>query len=56
MDLGFAPDDLGFIADPYRVYAQLRSHAPVTYDEATDHWLVSRYDDVNELLREKLGA
>jgi unspecific monooxygenase len=50
---GFAPNDLGFIADPYPVYAELRGTAPVLYDEATDHWLVSRYEDVNALLRDR---
>ena len=50
---GFAPDDLGFIADPYPVYEDLRARAPVIYDEATDHWLVSRYEDVNALLRDR---
>jgi len=49
----FAPDDLGFIADPYPIYAELRERAPVRYDEATDHWLVSRYEDVNALLRDR---
>jgi cytochrome P450 len=49
----FAPADIGFVADPYPAYAELREHAPVRYDEATDHWLVSRYDDVNALLRDR---
>ena len=39
----FAPTDVGFIADPYRDYEELRRSAPVVYDEATDHWLISRY-------------
>jgi cytochrome P450 len=52
-DLRFAPDDLGFIADPYPVYAHLREHAPVLYDEATDHYLIARYEDVNALLRDR---
>ena len=51
--LGFAPWDVSFIADPYPVYAGLRERHPVLYDEATDHWLVSRYRDVNALLRDK---
>ncbi|HSJ26688.1 MAG TPA: cytochrome P450, partial [Acidimicrobiia bacterium] len=51
--LRFAPNDLGFIADPYPVYAHLREHAPVLYDEATDHYLVARYEDVNALLRDR---
>jgi cytochrome P450 len=49
----FAPDDLGFIADPYPVYADLREHAPVVYEPETDHWLVSRFEDVNALLRDR---
>src|ERR671911_1745543 len=49
----FAPNDLAFIADPYPTYAELRDTAPVLYDEATDHWLVSRYEDVNSLLRDR---
>lgn len=51
--LGFAPSDPAFIADPYPVYAELRERAPVLYDEATDHWLISRYEDVNALLRDR---
>ncbi len=49
----FAPTDVGFIADPYRDYAELRGSAPVLYDEATDHWLISRYRDVDALLRDR---
>src|SRR4051794_41768327 len=53
MAAGFAPNDLSFVADPYDVYRELRRDAPVLYDEATDHWLVSRYEDVNALLRDR---
>jgi cytochrome P450 len=49
----FAPDDLGFIADPYPAYTELRERTPVVLDEPTDHWLVSRYEDVNTLLRDR---
>jgi cytochrome P450 len=48
----FDPADPAFIADPYPAYEELRELAPVRYDEATDHWLVSRYADVNALLRD----
>jgi cytochrome P450 len=51
--VGFDPGDLAFIADPYPVYAELRTTAPVSYDEATDHWLVTRHQDVNALLRDR---
>jgi cytochrome P450 len=49
----FAPTDVGFIADPYAEYEELRRSAPVLYDEATDHWLISRYEDVDALLRDR---
>jgi unspecific monooxygenase len=49
----FAPHDVGFVADPYPAYEALRRDAPVLYDEATDHWLVARYEDVNRLLRDR---
>jgi cytochrome P450 len=51
--MGFAPDDLGFIADPYPAYAELRERTPIVLDQPTDHWLVSRYEDVNTLLRDR---
>ena len=51
--MDFAPTDLDFIADPYPLYAELRAEEPIRYDEATDHWLISRYEDVNALLRDR---
>jgi cytochrome P450 len=48
-----APSDVDFIAEPYPEYEELRRAAPVLYDEATDHWLVSRYADVDALLRDR---
>jgi unspecific monooxygenase len=49
----FAPADIRFVADPYPAYAELREETPVRYDEATDHWLVARYEDVNAMLRDR---
>ena len=49
----FAPADVAFIADPYADYAELRERAPALYDEATDHWLISRFADVDALLRDR---
>ena len=49
----FAPREQDFIADPYPAYAELRAEAPVHHDEATDHWLVSRFADVRALLRDR---
>ena len=50
---GLAPDDAGFIADPYPTYRRLRDHHPLWYDQATDHWLVTRHRDIAALLRDR---
>ena len=52
-DLGFDPSDMDFVANPYPAYERLRARAPIVYDEATDHWLVTRFDDVRSLLRDR---
>jgi cytochrome P450 len=52
-ELGFLPEEPGFVADPYPAYERLRADHPVLYDDATDHWLIPRYADVNALLRDR---
>jgi cytochrome P450 len=52
-DVGFAPDDAAFIADPYPVYRRLRDEHPVLWNDETGQWLVSRHADVNRLLRDR---
>ena len=49
----FRPNDPAFVADPYPSYAELRAAGRVHYDEATDHWLVPWYEDVDRLLRDR---
>jgi cytochrome P450 len=49
----FAPGELAFIGDPYPVYSELRELAPIYYHEPTNHWLVSRHEDVDGLLRDR---
>ncbi len=51
--LGYQPADPAFIADPYPVFEALRADHPVIYDPATNQWLVSRFADVNALLRDR---
>jgi cytochrome P450/membrane protein YdbS with pleckstrin-like domain len=51
--MGFDPWSPAFVANPYPAYARLRDEAPVAFCEATGQWLVSRYDDVNALLRDR---
>ncbi len=46
------PLDPATLADPYPVYRALRESDPYQYDEATDQFLVSRYEDVDEVLRD----
>ena len=52
-DLGYDPWDPAFVADPYPALARLRDEAPVAFDERTNQWIVSRFADVNALLRDR---
>lgn len=42
-----------FLADPYPVYAELRSQAPVRWHAGIHRWLVSRYADVDACFRDE---
>jgi cytochrome P450 len=53
LELGFDPTDPGFIADPYPVYARLRADHPLLWNPVTGQWIVSRFADVNALLRDR---
>jgi cytochrome P450 len=50
---GYAPSDPAFVADPYPVYRELRARQPAFFHEPTGQWVVSRYADVNALLRDR---
>ncbi len=45
----FAP---GFIASPFEQYAALRDHDPVHRSRLLESWIVTRYGDVDRLLRD----
>lgn len=49
----YDPWSPAFVADPYPAYAELRERAPVRFHEPTGQWVISRYSDVNELLRDR---
>lgn len=51
--LGFDPTDPAFIADPYPVYQRLRARHPLLWNPATGQYIVSRFADVNGLLRDR---
>ena len=38
--------------NPYPTYALLRDHSPVHWDEQLNGWIITRYDDVYEALRD----
>jgi cytochrome P450 len=44
--------DPGFWIDPYRVFAQLRTEAPVLWHEDCQLWTVARHDDVMRISRD----
>jgi hypothetical protein len=41
----------GFVKDPYPLYAWLRQREPVRKDPLAPVWILTRYDDVSEILR-----
>ena len=51
--LDFDPWSPAFVARPYGAYTKLREEAPVWYFEPTGQWMISRYADVNALLRDR---
>lgn len=52
-ELVYDPWSPDFVADPYPVFERLRDERPVFFDEATGQWVISRYEDVNALLRDR---
>ncbi|MCX5207217.1 cytochrome P450 [Streptomyces sp. NBC_00237] len=51
------PDILSpeFAADPYPVYRAMREHAPLVWHEPMQSWIVSRYEDVERIFKDKAG-
>jgi cytochrome P450 len=49
--LRYDPLDQATIADPYPVYAELREHAPAYWHEQMESWVLTRYRDCREVLR-----
>ena len=45
--------DPAFIADPYPTLGQLREATPVFRNERTGHWMLTRFADVHETLRDR---
>ena len=48
----FNPLDPDFVASPYSQYAALRDHDPVHWSDLLHGWIVTRFDDVADILRD----
>ncbi|GAA4620664.1 cytochrome P450 [Actinoallomurus vinaceus] len=51
--IDYAPGSPEFVADPYPAFERLRRESPVFFHEPTDQWIITRYADVNALLRDR---
>ncbi|TMR03080.1 cytochrome P450 [Actinomadura soli] len=51
--LAYDPWSPEFVANPYPAFERLRADRPVYFDEPTGQWVISRYEDVNALLRDR---
>ncbi|GGU91940.1 cytochrome P450 [Actinomadura cremea] len=51
--MSYDPWSPDFVADPYPVFERLREKQPVFFHEPTEQWVVSRYADVDALLRDR---
>jgi cytochrome P450 len=45
--------DPTFVQWPYPVLDELREATPIFFDERTDHWVLTRYTEVHETLRDR---
>lgn len=43
-------DACTFLADPHPILTRARNDAPVFFDEATEHWVVTRYETIKAML------
>lgn len=49
----FDPSDPAFIADPYPVLSELRELTPIFWNEASNQWMLTRFDDIAATLRDR---
>ncbi|WP_242882215.1 cytochrome P450 [Actinomadura litoris] len=52
-ELAYDPWSPDFVANPYPVFEWLRDERPVFFHEPSGQWVISRYEDVNALLRDR---
>lgn len=49
---GFDPLGDEYIADPYPIHSAVREEAPAFYAAAIDMWVITRYDDIEAVLKD----
>ena len=49
----FDVDDPSFIADPYPVFRELREATPIFWNERTNQWVLTRFAEISETLRDR---
>lgn len=47
----FDPLDPDYLADPYPYFARFRTEAPVFYAPKIYFWVVSRYEDIQNIVK-----
>ena len=50
MTIGYDPFSEAARKDPFASYKELRDRAPAYWSESTGAWIISRYEDVREVL------
>lgn len=53
MTIDYRPEDPAVLNDPFPVFAQMRAHDPVHWNKRLKCWVLTRYDDVKQVLLDK---
>lgn len=53
LPIRFDPGDPAFIADPYPTLNVIRETTPIFFNEHTNQWMLTRFSDVAEILRDR---
>jgi len=51
--IDFRPDSPGFLSDPFPIYRRLRAEDPVHWSPRLKSWVLTRYDDVRQVLLDR---
>ena len=51
--IDFRPDSPEFLSDPFPIYRRLRAQDPVHWSPRLKSWVLTRYDDVRQVLLDR---